>query len=254
MRSQTLGDAHLSSLSEHESRAHQLVPASDHSARTVPLVRIDLRDHPTSATEHERALTTRELALRAVAGWRRPNRPELPTTEAPRAGSSSGEPALPCRGRLAHRGHHFAPRPALGCATGAATNRAGRSLTAMPHGVRLGGTMRVHRVRIVRAKMAVPFSGRGGQPRVDSTTTVIVAGQRGVIMRGRRGSQYWPSTRRRTRTRSVARRPRRGRRHVDARSDEAMLALVRLLARQAAREVFAQTAMESDHSVEESRE
>jgi hypothetical protein len=33
-----------------------------------------------------------------------------------------------------------------------------------------------------------------------------------------------------------------------------MLALVRLLARQTAREVFAQTARESDHSVEENRE
>jgi hypothetical protein len=33
-----------------------------------------------------------------------------------------------------------------------------------------------------------------------------------------------------------------------------MRALVRLLARQAAREVFAQIAMESDHSIEESRE
>jgi hypothetical protein len=42
------------------------------------------QDHPTSATEHERALTTRELALRAVAavGADR-HRPELPTTEAP---------------------------------------------------------------------------------------------------------------------------------------------------------------------------
>jgi hypothetical protein len=34
----------------------------------------------------------------------------------------------------------------------------------------IGGTMRVHIVRIVRAQMAVPFSGRSGQPRVDSTT------------------------------------------------------------------------------------
>jgi hypothetical protein len=33
-----------------------------------------------------------------------------------------------------------------------------------------------------------------------------------------------------------------------------MLTLVRLLARQAAREVFAQTAVESDHQAEESRE
>jgi hypothetical protein len=39
-----------------------------------------------------------------------------------------------------------------------------------PHGVRLGGTMRVQMGRIVRAQMAVPFSGRSGQPRVDSTT------------------------------------------------------------------------------------
>jgi hypothetical protein len=41
MRSQALGGAHLSSLSEHESRAHQLVPAWDHSAWTVPLVSFD---------------------------------------------------------------------------------------------------------------------------------------------------------------------------------------------------------------------
>jgi hypothetical protein len=27
-----------------------------------------------------------------------------------------------------------------------------------PHSVRLGGTMRVHMVRIIRAQMAVPFS------------------------------------------------------------------------------------------------
>jgi hypothetical protein len=82
--------------------------------------------HLTSATEHERALTKRELALRAVAAVGADRHlPELPTTEAPRAGSSSGEPVLSCRGRMARRGHHLAPRPALGCATGAATNRAG---------------------------------------------------------------------------------------------------------------------------------
>jgi hypothetical protein len=42
--------------------------------------------------------------------------------------------------------------------------------------------------------------------------------------------------------------------HVDVHADEAMLGLVRLLARQAAREVFAQTFDESDSSVEEDRE
>ena len=127
--------------------------------------------HLTSATQHERALTSRELALRAVAmGRRRPTRPELPTTEAPRAGSSSGEPALPCRGRLARRGHHLALRPALGCATGAATNRAGgrfdreaarrqaRRDDARPQSP--------YRPRV----QAASFSGRSGQPRVDSTT------------------------------------------------------------------------------------
>ena len=37
-------------------------------------------------------------------------------------------------------------------------------------------------------------------------------------------------------------------------TDDALLALVRLLARQAAREVFAQSFAESDRSVEEGRE
>jgi hypothetical protein len=46
---------------------------------------------------------------------------------------------------------------------------------------------------------------------------------------------------------------RRPRRH-QVQADEAMLTLVRLLARQAAREVFAQTFSESNSSVEEDRE
>jgi hypothetical protein len=40
---------------------------------------------------------------------------------------------------------------------------------------------------------------------------------------------------------------------ADAHTDDALLALVRLLARQAAREAFAQTVTESDRSVEEGR-
>jgi hypothetical protein len=47
---------------------------------------------------------------------------------------------------------------------------------------------------------------------------------------------------------------RRPRRHVQVQADEAMHTLVRLLARQAAREVFAQTFSESNSSVEEDRE
>lgn len=127
--------------------------------------------HLTSATEHERALTTRELALRAVAmGRRRPTPTGTPndrgTTRGfllrrarptvPRAhGASWSPPHVTSRTRLRHR------RSDKPC---------GRSFDR-PHGVRLGGTMRVHIVRIVRAEMAVPFSGRSGQPRVDSTTT-----------------------------------------------------------------------------------
>lgn len=41
---------------------------------------------------------------------------------------------------------------------------------------------------------------------------------------------------------------------ADAQTDAALLALVRLLARQAAREVFARTVTESDSSIDEGRE
>jgi hypothetical protein len=62
---------------------------------------------------------------------------------------------------------------------------------------------------------------------------VIVAGQRGVIMRGRRRqSDTWPPTREpisRSFDNDV---------ESDAQTDEALRALVRLLARQAAREIF----------------
>lgn len=129
----------------------------------------------------------------------------------------------------------------------------GRSLIARPHGVRLGVTMRVHMVRIVRTEMAARFSNRAASLELIQQQQVIVAGQRGVIMRGRRGSRYWPTARRRTRSSSVARRARH-RPHVDCQADEAMLAIVRLLARQAAREAFDQAVAESDRSVEESRE
>ena len=46
----------------------------------------------------------------------------------------------------------------------------------------------------------------------------------------------------------------RRRSHVGGQADESMLALVRLLARQAAREAFDQAVAESDRSVEEDRE
>ena len=52
---------------------------------------------------------------------------------------------------------------------------------------------------------------------------------------------------------SVGRRAR-SRPHLDGQGEEALLEIVRLLARQAAREVFEQAVAESGHSVEESRE
>ena len=114
--------------------------------------------------------------------------------------------------------------------------------------------MRVHIVRIVRAEMAAPFSGRSGQPRVDSTTT-------GHRCWSTRGYHAWTKritgTGRRLegeRERAVSLVARDAGRMSDAQTDEAMLALVRLLARQAAREVFDQAVTESDRSVEEGRE
>ena len=100
-----------------------------------------------------------------------------------------------------------------------------------------------------------PFPSQNGAASLEliHQRQVIVAGQRRVIMRGRRGSQYSPPARRRTRPSSVARRARH-RPHVDGQADEAMLALVRLLARQAAREVFDQAVAESGRSVEEGHE
>jgi hypothetical protein len=54
-------------------------------------------------------------------------------------------------GRLARRGHHLAPRSRTRLRHRRGDQPCGRSLIARPHGVRLGVTMRVHRVRIVRA-------------------------------------------------------------------------------------------------------
>jgi hypothetical protein len=100
-----------------------------------------------------------------------------------------------------------------------------------------------------------PFRSQDGAASLEliQQQQVIVAGQRGAIMRGRTGSRYWPPARRRTRTSGVARRTRR-RPHVGGQADESMLALVHLLARQAAREAFDQAVAESDRSVEEDRE
>jgi hypothetical protein len=78
----------------------------------------------------------------------------------------------------------------------------------------------------------------------------IVANQRGVIMRGRKRSGLWPPAR----TPDVVSQQDDAPIDADAQTDAALLALVRLLARQAAREVFARTLTESDSSFDEGRE
>ena len=109
------------------------------------------------------------------------------------------------------------------------------------------------------APKAAPFSGRTGASVATAASLelihqqqFIVAGQRGVIMRGRKRSGLWPPTR----TVDVVPHAHDALINADAQTDEALRALVRLTARQAARELFEQTVMDvdSDHSFEEGRE
>ena len=58
-----------------------------------PLVRIDFSVIGLSPTEHEEALTNPTFALRAVGAVGAEGRCRDPFTDAPRTGSSSGEPA-----------------------------------------------------------------------------------------------------------------------------------------------------------------
>ena len=69
-------------------------------------------------------------------------------------------------------------------------------------------------------------------------------------MRGGRGSRLWPPARAADVGRPLERSPG----QADAYRDDALLVLVRLLARQAAREVFEQQVAEFDSSIEEGRE
>ena len=70
------------------------------------------------------------------------------------------------------------------------------------------------------------------------------------IMRGRKRSGLWPPAR----TPDVVSHKDEAPIDADAQTDAVLLALVRLLARQAAREVFARTVTESDRSIDEGRE
>jgi hypothetical protein len=69
-------------------------------------------------------------------------------------------------------------------------------------------------------------------------------------MRGRKRSHLWPPAL----TADAVPHVDDARIDADAQTDAALLALVRLLARQAAREAFAQTVTDSDRSFDEGRE
>jgi hypothetical protein len=125
------------------------------------------------------------------------------------------------------------------------------------HVLRLGVTIRDHTVR--HRPYRKPLRSQDGPgPSVATAASlelihqqqVIVAGQRGVIMRGRKRSRLWPPTR----TAEVVSRADDAPIDADAQTDAALLALVRLLARQAAREVFARTVTDSDRCFDEGRE
>jgi hypothetical protein len=98
----------------------------------------------------------------------------------------------------------------------------------------------------------VPLRSQDGAASLDLIhhQQFIVASQRGVIMRGRKRSELRPPAR----TPDVGSHGDDARIEADAQTDAALLALVRLLARQAAREVFARTVTESDSSFDEGRE
>jgi hypothetical protein len=97
-----------------------------------------------------------------------------------------------------------------------------------------------------------PFSSQDGAASLEliHRQQFIVANQRGVIMRGRKGSRLCPPAG----VNDVARDVHRSPVDADAHTDDVLLALVRLLARQAAREVFAHTVTDSDRSFEEGNE
>ena len=135
----------------------------------VPLVSFD----PASSDQRDGARESahqRELALRAVAAVGADRHLPEPQRQSTCAGSSSGELALRCRGAMRvviitsrHAPHSSAPlarRPTVRAVVDReAVRRQARRHDARPHSP--------HRPR----GMAVPFSGRSGQPRVDSTTT-----------------------------------------------------------------------------------
>lgn len=125
------------------------------------------------------------------------------------------------------------------------------------HVLRLGGTLARSVLRTERRSVRtmtdpVIAYATAASLKLIHQQQVIVAGQREVIMRGRKRSRL----RRSVRGVDAPARPRRAASDADAPVDASLRALARLLARQAAREVFERTVRrkDSDHSFGEGRE
>jgi hypothetical protein len=158
---------------------------------------------------------------------------------------------------MTRRDYHLASRPALVRATCAEIGRARDQSIAVSHVLRLGGTIRDHRVGHRPHRKPLRSQGRTGASVATAACLelihqqqIIVAGQRGVTMRGRKRSRLGPPTR----TADVVPLVQDASIDPGAQTDSALRALVRLLARQAAREVFEQSVSDSDCSFEEGRE
>ena len=150
---------------------------------------------------------------------------------------------------MTRRDHHLAPRPALVRATMRGDWPCPRSAIALRTS---SGSAARDRLLVRHRPTGVPLRSQDGAASLEliHQQQFIVANQRGVIMRGRKRSGLWPPAR----TPDVVSQQDDAPIDADAQTDAALLALVRLLARQAAREVFARTVTESDRSFDEGRE
>ena len=147
------------------------------------------------------------------------------------------------------REYHSASRTALVRATMRGDWPCPRSTIALRTS---SGSAARDRLLVSHRPTGVPLRSQDGAASLEliHQQQFIVASQRGVIMRGRKRSGLWPPARSADVVSPVDTAPI----DADTQTDAALLALVRLLARQAAREVFARTVTESDSSFDEGRE
>ena len=206
MRSQALGGAHSLVALRARERAHQLIPASDHSAWTVPLVSIDPgpSDQRDGARESAHQTRARPQGSRGGSSADRTDRnsqrqrhhARVPPQESPPYRAAGAWRVVVTTSR--HVPHSSAPQ-ARRLAVPAIGDRAS-------HGLRLGGTMTRPLVR--HRPTGVPLRSQDGAASLEliHQQQFIVAGQRGVIMRGRKRSRLLAAGANATRMSVVARR------------------------------------------------